>query len=261
MAKVYFFSLFAFIFITLITSCKNVNSHVMFKIPKDGSFKFDSLPMNPFEDYRLGPGDRISFIFGPNKGEQIVFNQSNVEEITQIGLRNQSNRRENDFLIRQDGTVDLPLIGVYTAKGLTTTELEIKLKEELSKNFIEPFVMVRVTNQRVVVFNGRGNANVVPIQNNNTTLLEAIAMSGGIVEEGRASSIRIMRRTNVGKREIYNVDLSKIEGLREADMILQGNDYIYIDYKPRIASSVFREVSPWLSLITTSLAVIAIFRR
>jgi polysaccharide biosynthesis/export protein len=233
----------------------------MFKIPKDGSFQYDSLPLNPFEDYRLGPGDRISFQFGPNKGEQIVFNQSMVEEIVEVGMRNQNSRRNNDFLIRQDGTVDLPLIGIFEVKGLTTIELELKLKIELSKNFVDPFVMVRVTNQRVVIFNGRGNASVVPIQNNNTTLLEAIALSGGIVEEGRANSIRVMRRTVVGKREIYKVDLSTIQGLREADMVLQGNDYIYVDYKPRIASSVFREVGPWLSLITSTVALIAIFNR
>jgi polysaccharide export outer membrane protein len=63
-----------------------------------------------------------------------------------------------------------------------------------------------------------------------------------------------------GKREIYKIDLSTIQGLKQAEMIVQSNDYIYVDYKPRYASAILQEVGPWLSLVTTALAVIVIFR-
>ena len=75
------------------------------------------------------------------------------------------------------------------------------------------------------------------ITNSNTSLLEVIALAGGIRDEGRANSIKLMRKTNNGKREIYKIDLSTIEGLRSAQMIIQSNDYIYVDFKPRFASS------------------------
>ncbi|NCA22734.1 MAG: hypothetical protein EBS86_16575 [Crocinitomicaceae bacterium] len=162
--------------------------------------------------------------------------------------------------MRQNGMAELPIIGEIYVKGMTIVALEDSLSEMLSKNFINPYVQIRLTNQRVIVFPGRGNAQVVYLNNTNTSLLEVIALAGGISEEGRANSIRIMRRAK-GRREIYKVDLSTIEGLKSADMIVQGNDFIYIDYKPRIATSVFREVGPWLSLVTTSLAVISIFRK
>ena len=70
-----------------------------------------------------------------------------------------------------------------------------------------------------------------------------------------------MRRSEIGKREIYKIDLSTINGIKEADMIVQGNDYIYIDYKPRIASSILGEIGPWLGLATTSLTLVAIFKQ
>ena len=73
--KIIRFSFIILVFSSLITSCKNINSNALFKIPKDGSFAFDSLKMNPDDDYRLGPGDRFSFVFGTNEGEKIVFNQ------------------------------------------------------------------------------------------------------------------------------------------------------------------------------------------
>jgi polysaccharide export outer membrane protein len=92
-------------------------------------------------------------------------------------------------------------------------------------------------------------------------LIEVIALAGGISQNSRSNSIKVMRRNNQGKREIYKIDLSNINGLKEAEMIVQGNDYVYVDYKPRIASSIFTEIGPWLSLATTSLAVIAIFSK
>ena len=122
-------------------------------------------------------------------------------------------------------------------------------------------MQIRLSNQRVFFFGDRGNAEVIYLQNTNTSLIEVIALAGGISPNSRSNSIKVMRRTNKGKREIYKIDLSTISGLKEAEMIVQGNDFIYIDYKPRIASSFFSEIGPWLSLATTSLAIIAIFSK
>jgi polysaccharide export outer membrane protein len=247
--------------IIILNSCGNVNSNALFKIPKDGSFKYDSLVMNPTDDYILGPGDRFSFQFATNEGERIIFNQSGVTELIEGGTTQNQQRNRIDYLIRQDGKVKLPLVGEIYINGLTLIQVEDTITKLLSKNFINPFVQIRLSNQRVFFFGDRGVANVVYLANTNTSLIEVIALAGGISENSRSNSIKVMRRTNNGKREIYKIDLSTINGLREAEMIVQGNDYIYIDYKPRIASSVFREIGPWLSLATTSLAVIAIFSK
>lgn len=251
---------FLTILISILSSCANVNSNAMFKIPRDGSFVYDTLVMSPKDDYVISEGDRISFQFATNDGERIIFMQSGITELNE-GIIRRNNVTNIDYLVRQDGKVNLPLIGETYVKGLTIIQIEDSLTKLLSKNFINPFVQIRVSNQRVVVFNGRGEAQVVELENTNTSLLEAIALSGGINEQGKAFSIKVMRRTEIGKREIYKIDLSTIKGLKEADMIVQGNDYIYVDYKPRIASSILREVSPWLSLMTTSLTLYAIIKK
>jgi hypothetical protein len=62
-----------------------------------------------------------------------------------------------------------------------------------------------------------------------------------------------MRKMKSGDREIYKIDLSTIEGLSQAQMIVQSNDYIYIDFKYRYATSILEEFAPWLSLLTTAL--------
>jgi len=245
----------------LLSSCRNINSNILFKIPKGDSFKYDSIPLVPQENFKLAAGDRFSFIFGTNNGEKIILNQSgvNVEGVANgsIQQNNQQNRNSINYLVRQDGTANLPLLGEIPVSGKTIIELEDTLKVLLAKNYLNPFVLIRLINQRVIVFPGKGDAQVVYLQNTNTSLLEAIAMAGGIRDEGRANSIKLMRKTTNG-RQIYKIDLSTIEGLQHAEMIVQSNDYIYVDFKPRLASSFLSEVAPWLSLITTAVLTYSI---
>jgi len=244
----------------ILFSCGNINSDALFKIPKDVDFKYDSLVMNPTDDYILGPGDRFSFQFSTNEGERIIFNQSGISELTQESKVLSQQRFVYDYLVRQDGKSNLPLVGEVYVNGLTLIQLEDTISRILSKNFINPFVQIKLSNQRVFFFGDRGNAQVVYLQNTNTSLIEVIALAGGISENAKANSIKVMRRAKNGKREIYKIDLSTINGLSQAEMIVQGNDFIYVDYKPRVGSIIFREVGPWLALTSTTLAFISILR-
>jgi polysaccharide export outer membrane protein len=172
---------------------------------------------------------------------------------------NKNNQLIQDYLVRRDGTAELPVIGLLKVQGYTTIKLEDTLTELLSKNYIDPFVQIKLSNQRIIIFPGRGEAKVVYLSNVNTTLLEVIALAGGLSEDARANSIKLIRK-NKNKREIYKIDLSTIQGLKQAEMIVQSNDYVYVDVKPRIASSVLTEVSPWLSILTSVLLIFTLTR-
>ena len=245
------------------SSCRNINSNILFKIPKGDDFKYDSIPLVPEENFKLAPGDRFSFIFGTNDGEKIILSQSGMGNTSNGNVQNnatlyQNTQRQITYLVRQDGTSNLPVLGVISVANKTIVALEEEIRTMLSENYINPFVQIRVTNQRVIIFPGKGDAQVVGITNANTSLLEAIALAGGIRDEGRANSIKLMRKTKTGNREIYQIDLSTIDGLNHAQMIVQSNDYIYVDFKPRFASAFLTEVTPWLSLLTTALLTYSI---
>ena len=263
-SKIFLFSIPCLLF-ALLSSCGNINSNILFRIPNGVDFKYDSIPLVPQDDFKLAPGDRFSFIFGTNYGEKIILSQSGINNSVTEGQANYNNQlqlqnRQNaiTYLVRQDGTANLPVIGIIVVAGKTIVELEEEIRILLSENYINPFVQIRVTNQRVIIFPGKGEAQVIGISNANTSLLEAIAMAGGIRDEGRANSIKLMRKTEKGNREIYKMDLSTIDGLKNAQMIVQSNDYIYVDFKPRFASSFLLEVTPWLSVITTALITYSI---
>ena len=244
-------------FVLFLDSCSNVNSNVLFKIPKGENFQYDSLPLKPSQDYVIGSGDRFSFLFSTNKGEKLITGLSGVKGVDgQSFLQSVTNQ---EYLVRTDGTAEIPVIGILKVQGMTVSKLKDTLTEILSKDYIEPFVLIRLTNQRVIVFNGRGSAQVVVLNNLNTTLLEVLAMAGGLNNDARANSIKLIRKVN-NKREVYKIDLSTIHGMKQAEMIVQSSDYLYVDFKPRLASSFMTEVSPWLSLFTTTLALFTFLR-
>jgi polysaccharide export outer membrane protein len=250
-------SLFVVSITLILCACANINSNIMFKIPKGENFTFDSIPLKPTEDYVIGPGDRFTFNFSTNNGERVLSSMTGINNAD--SYNNKNNQLIQDYLVRRDGTAELPVIGLLKVQGYTTIKLEDTLTELLSKNYIDPFVQIKLSNQRIIIFPGRGEAKVVYLSNVNTTLLEVIALAGGLSEDARANSIKLIRK-NKNKREIYKIDLSTIQGLKQAEMIVQSNDYVYVDVKPRIASSVLTEVSPWLSILTSVLLIFTLTR-
>lgn len=211
----------------------------------------DSIPMAPQESYRMSTNDRFSFELYPQDGEQIVENTGQKQfEITPL-----------EYTIRPDGKAELPVIGDIHLAGLTVQECEDTLEHYFSFTHNNPFVQVKILNKRVIVFPGNGSeAKVVNLINENTTLMEVLALAGGIAERGKSKSIKILR--NVGnQREVYEINLSTLDGLKYTDMIIQANDYIYIEPTKEITRGILREVTPLLGIITSSLAIITIFSK
>jgi polysaccharide export outer membrane protein len=88
--------------------------------------------------------------------------------------------------------------------------------------------------------------------------MEAIAQAGGITERGKSNTIKLMRREN-GERKVYKLDLSTVEGLKYVDMVVQANDYIYIEPNADIAKETVKEVAPIVSILSSALIIFTVF--
>ena len=252
--------------IIILSGC-GINSNLMFKTPKNSISETDTLkskyytlvdknevPMLPQEDYRISKDDKITFTLSTNDGQDILTGQTGTNATAK---GNQNNQIE--YVVRSDGKVLLPVVGEIHIQGMTVKQSEDTLKQLFSNYYLDPFVQVTVTNKRVIVFPGDGgSAKVVFIKNNNTTLMEVIAEVGGISERGRANTIKLMRSIN-GKREIYPIDLSTIEGLAFADMIVQANDYVYVEPHPKLGREVLSQVTPIVAILSSALVLFTVF--
>lgn len=205
-------------------------------------------------EYKLAPNDQLSFMLLTNDGEKLV------DPVTGGGGAGIVTNKQLSYTIEQDGMVKLPILGRVMLMGKTLKEVELFLEQEYRKFYNKPFVQLSVTNQRIFIFPGSisGDAQVLELDNLNTTLLEAIAKSGGIAG-GKAHRIKLIRG-DLKNPQVYLIDLSTIDGMKRANLVLQANDIIYIESRDRVASRALESIAPYLSLITTLLLIVTLFK-
>lgn len=240
----------------LIHSC-GVNSNWMLRTDRDYKFEdLDSLNESK-NDYRIDINDILQMRFFTNDGIKVLDISSSANTGNQAQLLNPNNSL--NYIIQNDSLVQLPVVGAINLVGKTIRQAEIYLQELYRGYYVDPFVQISVTNRRVVIFPGNGGeAKVLYLANNNTTLLEVIALAGGITERGRAARIKLIRKDEKGKRQVFKVDLSTIDGLEFTDILVQANDYIYVDPVPEIGKELLKEVTPIVSLISSAAVIIAL---
>lgn len=231
------------------SSCRSLRSNLMLKTPKDFSYDklIDSLTSN---EYVIARNDAIMYRIYANNGYKLI---DLTNENTMIY------KNEIDVVVENDDSIKMPLIGRVKIAGLSVKQAEEFLQKKYSKLYIDPFVNLRVTNKRVIVFPGNGGqAKVLNLTNNNISVIEALASAGGVLDDGKAYKIKLIRKNADPEKPamVYLMDLSTINGIRDGNSIVQAGDIIYVEprYRPLYAFS--REAAPLISLMTSVLLFI-----
>jgi len=233
------------------SSCKVFRSNLMLKTPKDYTYDkiADSLSK---QDYKIEANDIVNVRIFANDGFKIV----------DLATSNQVQRFiEIDYVINMDGTCKLPLIGRVKLAGLSVREATEYLEQIYAEYYVKPFVFMTVTNKRVIVYPGNGGtARVLNLTNNNTTIIEALALTGGIAEDGKAYKVKLIRNQG-DKPKVYLMDLSKIEGIAVGNTVVLAHDIIYVEPRYRFARTIVAEITPIISLISTTFLLYTLVRR
>jgi polysaccharide export outer membrane protein len=220
----------------------------MFKTPKDFSYDtlVDSLSR---EDYKIARNDILVYRLFANNGLKLI-------NISMEPNQNALFRNEVDAVVESTDSIKMPLLGRVKIAGLTMKEAEMMLQEKYSAFYVEPFVTLKVSNRRVIVFPGNGGqARILPLINNNTTIVEALAGAGGILEDGKAYKVKLVRNNPDPNQKpfVYMMDLSRIDGIRAAQSIVQAGDIIYVEPRYRPLLAISREIAPIITLLTSVL--------
>ncbi len=213
------------------------------------SFKEDTIK----PEYKIVPNDELIFKLFTNDGEKLINPleaNSNTQNLINIIT----------YQVEFDGNVKLPILGRKKLSGLTLREAEKNLETEYAKFYNKPFVQLKVTNNRVIIFPGGegGTSTVIPLSNTNTTLIEALALTGGI-SDGKAHKIKLIRG-DLHNPQIYLIDLSTIDGMKASNLVLQANDIIYVEPRPKVAQRILENIAPYLTLLSTTLLIYSLFK-
>lgn len=238
----------------LLTGC-TINRDIMFKTAKD--YTFDQVTDSVKANLKLQRNDQLLLRLYANDGFKLI------DMVNEGGARDAAilQRASFTYFIDADGLVKLPLLGRVPMAGLTLREAEAFLEEKYTAFYKRPYAQVIVNNRRVVVFpGGGGDAKVVQLENTNTSLLEVIGLAGGLNKRGNAHKVKVFRYDTSGKRLIYQFDLSDISGLQYADMVMQGDDVVYVQPNPDIASEALQDILPIVTLLSSVLLVLSVTR-
>jgi polysaccharide export outer membrane protein len=245
-------SAFLLLIMAVFASSCSVNKDFMFKT--DIEYVYD-VPMldSTNKEFKLSPTDLLNVAVYTNEGA-IVFEATSSRERMML-----TTESDVSFLVESDGYVELPILGRVLAQGMTIQEFQKFVEEKFESQFVKPFCITKVINRRVLVFNGQGSAGtVVPLMNNNIRLIEALALAGGLGQRANASKIKVIRQAK-GDNLVYFIDLSTIEGLDMANMIVQNGDVIYVESTKNLGSEAVNDVTPVITLLSSVFLLIGIF--
>ena len=201
-------------------------------------------------NYILKPNDALLLDVFTNEGERLI--DPNQELMANPGQQQQQFRDRFQYIIQVDGKATFPMIGDVNLAGMTLFEAEIAIAERFDKVYKGSFVKLRITNRRVFVLGAPGG-RVVPLPNENTSIVEVLASSEGLDMGAKAQNIKLIR----GK-DVYRINLATISGMKQTNMLVAPGDIIYVEPWRRPWLETLRDVSPALSLVSSVLTLIVV---
>ncbi|MGE3511563.1 MAG: polysaccharide biosynthesis/export family protein [Vicinamibacterales bacterium] len=136
-----------------------------------------------------------------------------------------------DVTVRPDGKITLPLLGEMQAAGLKPDELKDRVQSAAGKfiNDANVTVVVRQINSRKVFITGEVATPGAYALIGRRTVMQLIAVAGGLTEYADSKNITIMR-TEGGQTKSYKFnyrDVAKGKGL-EQNIQLQPGDTVVV---------------------------------
>ena len=203
-------------------------------------------------NYTIKPNDLLNVKVYTKKGEMIIDPEY---ELNKNLTTNRIQRPDPEYLIGLDGFVFLPMVGKVKLEGLTIHESNLKLIDLYSEYFVDPYVITTYTNKRVTVLGAPGG-QIIPLTNENITIAEVLALSGGLQKNGNAEKMKLIRG-----EEVFLIDFSTIEGYYKTNQLVKAGDIIYIEPINRAIADNANVFALILSIISTTTTLLVLFTR
>lgn len=250
---------FFFIFISFLScfsSCRYYTNNLLFKTKVE--YKVDSIDQQikkAENNYLIRKNDYITFKMFTNQGEVIVDPSGTLKGGRSMTV-------DEKYIVHVDGTVILPMIGTIQVVGLSLPRLDSLLSKKFEKYYQDVFVISKITNKRVIMMGAFGN-RVIPIENENMSIIEVLASStNGSMSLGGASpryyNIRVIRG-DLKNPSVTLIDLTSIESMIKSNLNIQPNDIIYIEPKRKVFLETLGDITPVFGLISSLVTIYLLF--
>lgn len=176
----------------------------------------------------------------------------NSGEIRTGSFYSEANLAITGYKVNNSGNIYLPLVGEIHAEGLTLNEIEDSINIALQKYMKNTFVSVRLVNFKVTVLGEVRFPGTFNFYNSEVSIFEALSEAGDITDYGNKTQVTLIR-SNMEKKESYEIDLTNSDVLSANIYYLKPNDIIFVS---PVKGKFFRENVGLYSFILSSLTTI-----
>jgi polysaccharide export outer membrane protein len=232
------------------SSCKVYRQNIILQSESDIKSENFKEEVSKIEgSYKIQAGDKLNIEVYTNKGERVIDPNLELNAITGGGGAGGGRFiPDKEFEVLPNGTTILPLLGEIKIEGYSIAGLQDMLKEQYSEYYIQPYIRVRPLNRRVVVLGAMGG-QVIPLENEKMTVLEILALSGGLNRDSKGRNIRLIRGP-LEDPSVQVINLATIEGMQKANLQVLPNDIIYVEPIRRIFTESVRDIAPVIGIVT-----------
>lgn len=257
LVKRFYSFIFPIAIVVFLFSCKGYKQDIMFKLDEDFDEQDLSVAINQAErNYVIQVNDLLALDVFTNDGERIVDPNNELQQNIQGGL----DQTTFDYLVKTDGTVKFPIVGQIKVDSLTLDQAELMLQRKYDEFYKQSFVKLTFNNKRVVVLGATAsNGQIIPLINENVSLVEVLAMAGGLDMGSKSQNIKVIRG-NLSNPEIYQINLSTVSGMKQSMLNIEPGDIIYIEPWRRPFIEATKDIAPILSLLSSTLALVLVLQ-
>jgi len=252
--------LFLFVLLIMLSSCDMSKRITYFQDIQDQRTTY--INEQPTPEIRLRPEDKISIIVNTKVPElTALFNLPYTARVLGSQTEQLSNNSQgtSGYIIKADGSIDFPVLGMVQAAGKTRDELAAHIKSELiNRNLVtDPVVTVEFVNLKFSVMGEVRSPGSYPITRDHITLLDALSMAGDLTIDGKRDNVMVLRPNATGKLTAYTVDMLSFNDVQHSPAYyIHQNDYIYVEPNKKRANqstvnaNTVESASFWISVVS-----------
>jgi polysaccharide export outer membrane protein len=164
------------------------------------------------------------------------------------------------YLIQEDSTVSLPIIGRVKVAGLNKAAVIDSIEQRASKYIDSPTATINLLNFKVTILGEVTNPGTFNIPNERITILQAIGIAKDLKITGERKNVLVIRHEN-GKKQEYRIDLTSKEIFESPVYYLKQNDVVYVEPNRRSrlnASSINATAGLFVSTATLIISTMVV---
>ena len=215
---------------------------------------------NSYQYLKIQPGDILDIqIKALNPESVLIFQRQAV--LMQQNIQFQ-NRSIDGYLVGDNNSIKLPLIGLISTEGLNTSTLSEEIVNKLTPYIKNPSVNVRILNFRVSILGEVTRPGTYTFLEERVSIPQAIGQAGDLTINGDRNNVLLVRDLD-GNKSSQFIDLTKSDFINSSNYYLKQNDVLYI--RPNNAkvksSGLVGNASTLVSILSLAVSLFIVITR